>query len=124
VDHQEVDPRQLEPFEALVDRTLEVARREPIEPDLCGEEDVLALEPRGAHAFADLALIAVHLCGIEMAITEMQRRLDQFDAEIFLERQGAEAGDGNARAVTFDDLHAEFLALLPGLLALAYSIDD
>ena len=48
------------------------------------------LMPERAHAGADFALVAVVLRGVEMAIAEMQRRLDQVDAQILLQRHGAE----------------------------------
>jgi hypothetical protein len=40
-----------------------------------------------------------------MPVTEVQSRLDQFDAQIFLERHGAKPDSGNARAMTFNHLH-------------------
>ena len=101
MDHQQIDPGQGELLEALVDRALEIARRQPGEPDLGGEKNLVALEARTADAGADLALIAVHLCGVEMAIAEMQGRLDQFDAKILFQRHGAEPEGGYPRAMQF-----------------------
>src|SRR5580692_4809477 len=104
MDQQQIDPRQLEPLEALVDRALEVAGRQAVEPDLCGDEDVLARHAGGAEAFADFALIAVVLRGIEMPVAEMQRRLDQLDAQIVLQRHGAEPDHRDFGAMTFNDM--------------------
>src|SRR5580692_1299913 len=105
MDQQQIDPRQLEPLQALIDRALEVARRQAVEPNFCGDEDVLARHAGGAEAFADFALVAVVLRGIEMPVTEMQRRLDQLDAQIVLQRHGAEPDHRDSGAMTFDHVH-------------------
>ena len=76
MNHQKIDEGQTEFLQALVDRTLEIARRQPIEPDFGGEKDVLALEAGAAQTGTDFALIAVHLRGVEMPVAELQRRLD------------------------------------------------
>ena len=114
VDQQQIDEGQLKPLQALIDRALEIAGGEPVEPDLGGEKDILALDPRGAHAGADLALVAVILRSVEVAIAEMQRRLDQLDAQIFLQRHGAETDDRNTRAMTFNHMTFNHLhSMLP-----------
>ena len=105
MDHQQIDPRQLEPLQAFVDRALEIARRQAVEPDFCGDEDVLARDAGGAEAFADFALVAVLLRGIEMPVAQMQRRLDQLDAQTVLQRHGAEPDDRDFGAMTFDHVH-------------------
>ena len=48
VDHQQIDPRHREPLQAFVDRALEVARREPVEPHLGGDEESSRLTPDAA----------------------------------------------------------------------------
>ena len=105
MDQQQIDPWQLEPLQAFVDRTLEVARRQAVEPNFCGDEDILARNAGGAEAFADFALVAVVLRGVEMPVAEMQRRLDQLDAQIVLQRHGAEPDDRDFGAMTFDHVH-------------------
>ena len=89
MNHEKIDERQAKLLDAFIDRALEVAGREPVEPDLGGEKDVLALEARAAHAGPDLALVAVHLRGVEMAIAKVKGRLHQFDAGIVIERHRA-----------------------------------
>src|SRR5580700_2445528 len=104
MDQQQIDPRQLEPLQALIDRALEVARRQAVEPDFCGDEDVLARHTGSTEAFADFALVAVILRGIEMPVAQMQRRLDQLDAETVLQCHGAEPDDREFGAMTFNDM--------------------
>ena len=65
-----------------------------------------ALEAYAKQTSADFALIAVHLRGVEMPIAELQRRLDQIDAQILLQRHSAETEHWNARAVRFNDVHS------------------
>ena len=90
VDQQQIDPRQTEPLQAFIDRALEIARRQAVEPDFGGDEDLFALDAGGAQAVAHLALVAIHLRGVEMPVAQMQRRLDHFDAQILFERHGPE----------------------------------
>ena len=113
MDHQEIDPRQVEALQAFVDRTLEIAGRQPAEPDLGGQEDLIARQAGSAQAGTDLALVAVHLRRIEVAIAEMQRGFDQFDAQILLERHGAEADGGNTCPMTFNHTHPQLLRPSP-----------
>src|SRR5579883_1377476 len=80
VNHQQVDPGQTKLLQAYVDRALEIARRQAIEPDLGGEKHVFTLEPAAAQARSDLALVAIHLRGVEMPVAELQSGLDQLHA--------------------------------------------
>ena len=105
MDQEQIDPRQLEPLQAFIDRAFEIARRQAVEPDFCGDEDVLARHAGGTQAFANFALVAVILRGIEMPVPEMQRRFDQLDAQIVLQRHGAEPDDRDFGAMTFDHIH-------------------
>src|SRR5271156_5541257 len=50
VDHQEIAPRQSELLQTFIDRALEIAGREPVEPDFCGDEDVFALDAGAPYA--------------------------------------------------------------------------
>ena len=110
VNHQKIDEGQTELLQAFVDRTLEIAQRQTIEPDFGGDKDILALEAGAAQGIAqtlaDFALIAVHLRGVEVPVAELQRRLDQLDAKVLLQRHGAETEHWNARAVRFNDVHS------------------
>ena len=45
-------------------------------PDLGGDEHFIAADAGGPHAVADLALVVVDLGGVDVAIAESQRLLD------------------------------------------------
>jgi hypothetical protein len=62
---------------SLVDLLLEVVGREMRGPDFGGHKDLVALDLGGAQAFADLALVFINLRGVDVAIAEPQRLLDQ-----------------------------------------------
>ena len=59
----------------------------------------------GAHAFADLAFVLVDLRGVDVAIAELDRLLDQAGAGASAQLPGAEPDRGNFCAVGLDELH-------------------
>ena len=77
---QQIDLAQPQPHQAIARRALELARGEMARPDFRGHEHVVALGARGAKAFANLALVFVELRGIDVAIAEPQRLLDDAGA--------------------------------------------
>src|SRR5207245_1373914 len=64
----------------------------------------------GAQAVADLALVLIDLGGIEVAIAEPQRLLDQPRATAAAQLPGAEPDRGDFGAVGFDKKHGRVLA--------------
>ena len=86
-------------------------------PDLGGEEDVVARHAGGAHALTDLALIVVHLRGVDMPVSEPQRLLDEPGASAATQLPGAKPDCRNARTTGLDhlhdDLHDPFRAITP-----------
>jgi len=98
VDQQEVEGRHAELAETLIDRAFKVARRQAVVPYLGDEKNLLALDPGGGEPLPDLALIAVHLRGIEMAIAVPQRRADDIDAGCVPELHGSQSKDRDGGA--------------------------
>ena len=78
-------------------------------PDLGGHEQFVALDSRGAQAVADLALVLIDLRGVDMAIAEPQRLLDQTRAGSSAQLPGAEPDRGDVGAVGLDELHGRIL---------------
>src|SRR5438105_12099250 len=83
MNEEKVHGRKPEPFQALVDRALEITCREAIEPYLGGDEDFLTLDAGRAQPLADLALVAVHLGSVEMPVALPQGRRDDGDTSTF-----------------------------------------
>ena len=102
VQQQQVDLAQPQPHQAIARRALELARGEMARPDFGGDEHVVALDARGAQAFADLALVVVHLRGVDVAIAEPQRLLDDAGAGAAAQFPGAEPEQRNPRAIGLD----------------------
>ena len=71
-------------------------------PDLGGDEHLVARQTGGAQPFAYLALVVVHLRGVDMPIAEPQRLLDDAGAGASAQIPGAETGKRDAGAFGFD----------------------
>ena len=95
VQQQKIDLGQAQPGQALLGRAFEVVRGEMIGPDFCGDEHLVARHAGGAQPLADLALVLVDLRGVEVAIAEPQRLLDQPRADASAQLPGAEPDRGN-----------------------------
>ena len=80
-------------------------RREMAGPHLCGDEHLVAGNAGGAQPFADFTLVLVDLRGVDMAIAEPQRLLDQPRAGAPAQLPGAEPDCGNFDAFGLDELH-------------------
>jgi hypothetical protein len=111
VQQQQVDERKIELRKALFNRILKITRREFIPPHLRGYEDLFTRNLRSFQAFSDLALIAIHLRGVDVAIALLQRRRHDLDARLVLQPHRAEAEGWNPGALIFNDVHA---GSLPG----------
>src|SRR5471030_1579570 len=75
-------------------------------PDLGGDEHLVAADPRGAQAFADLAFVLIDLRGVDVAIAELERLLDQARAGSPAQLPGTEPDRGDFGAVGFNELHS------------------
>src|SRR6516165_8761997 len=78
-------------------------------PHLGGDEHVAAPEARGAQRLADLALVVVHLGGVDVAVAEAERLLDRARAGAPAQVPGAEPDRGNLRTVRLDVHHGAIL---------------
>ncbi len=58
---------------------------------LAGDEHVGAIQSRGAHRFADLAFVAVHLRGVDVAIADLQRCADRVRGVLGIDLKDAES---------------------------------
>ena len=67
--------------------------------DLRGDEEFLARYPRGRKGGADLRLVAVHLCGVDVAVSGIERAAHRVVGVGRGDFVGTEAqnGDGGAR---------------------------
>ena len=104
VQQQQIDLREPQPRQALLGRALEFARRKVRRPYLRGDEHLVSCDAGSAHAFADLALVVVHLRGVDVAVAKAQRLFDQARAAATTQVPGAETDHRDAGAVGFDDL--------------------
>src|SRR6185437_6644728 len=80
--------------ETLLDRTFEIARRQQRRLYLGGDHHLVALAG-GAHALAHFPLIIVHLRGVDVAVADADRLLDQPRAIASAQRPGAETDQRN-----------------------------
>src|ERR1700733_5070589 len=81
-----------------------------VAPDFGGDEHRVALDARRAQALADLALVAIHLGGIDMAVAEAQGLLDDARTGALAQVPGTEADRRNPRAVGGDIGHRHRVA--------------
>src|SRR5665647_403302 len=76
-------------------------RREPLRLHLGGDHHLRA-QARGAHALADRGFVVVHLRGVDVAIADADRLLDQTRAIAPAQGPGAEANDRNLETLGLD----------------------
>src|SRR5258708_36884257 len=105
---QQIDLGKAQPGQALLGRSLEVIRREMGGPDLGRDEHIVASHSRSAQALADLAFVVIDLRGVDVAIAEPQRLLDQTGAGSPAQFPGAEPDRGNFGAVGLDEMHGTY----------------
>src|SRR5471032_1788349 len=91
MDQQELDKVDLERGEAVIHRSRKVKSAQIFVADLGGEEDVLALDARGAHRLADRSLGAVFAGGVYVAVTGPERRENGIGRQAAGQRRRAEA---------------------------------
>src|ERR1043166_4872829 len=86
--------------QTLLHRALEIVRREIGRLHFGRHHDVSAFDTRGAHALPDRRLVAVHLRGIDMAVTNAERLLGA--ASGITQRPSAEANNRDLEPFGFD----------------------
>ncbi len=70
---------------------------------LGGQENVFALDAGLAQPLAHFLFVAVEPRSVDVAVTHLQRVFDRVDAEIALERHGAEADLRDTAPVSLND---------------------
>ena len=83
-------------------------------PDYRVELTSLDLMDVGAHATADLFLVAAMGRGIEMAIARPDRAFDRLRAGVFLQPHRAEADNRDTRAMRLDEFHGCLRGIVAG----------
>ena len=106
---QQIDFGKPQLGQALLGGSLEIVRREMGGPDFGCHEHIVALDPGSAQALADLAFILIDLRGVDVAIAEPERLLDQARAGSPAQLPGAEPDRGDFCAIGFDELHSRVL---------------
>src|SRR6266436_5765209 len=101
--------------QALLGRSLEIIRRKMGGPDLGRDEHIVASHSRSAQALANLAFVLIDLRGVDVAIAEPQRLLDQTRAASPPQLPGAAPDRGHFGAVGFDELHRTY-SCKPGFI--------
>jgi hypothetical protein len=102
---QEIDLGHAQLHQPLLGGAGEIARREMRRPDLRGDENVVAFEAGGARPLAHVALVVIHLRGVDVAVAEPQRLLDDARAGAALQFPGAQPEERNAGAMRLDYRH-------------------
>ncbi len=105
VQQQQIDLGQAQLAQAFLGGSFQIVRREVGGPHLGGDEHVLAPDARGAQAFADLALVLIGLRGVDVAIAQPERLLDQSRAGSSAQLPGAQPDRGNFGAIGLDIQH-------------------
>jgi hypothetical protein len=122
VQQQQVDVGHAQADQAFFGGAFEIVRSEMRGPDLGGHKHLVAADSRCAQALADLPLVLIDLRGIDMAVTEFQRLLDDARATAAAQLPGAKPDRRDLCAVSLDELH-EFNTLTdPAALCRAGSV--
>ena len=103
VDQQQVDHVEPQLRQTFLHRAFEIVRRQQRRLHLGGDHHLGALA-RGAHALAHFGLVAVHLRGVDVAIADADRLLDQPRAVAPAQRPGAEANDRDLESLGLNHL--------------------
>ena len=103
VDEEEVEVVEAQGRQAGVERPEDVVALEPVVVQLAGDEDLVARDPGLADGQADLALVAVHLRGVDVPVADLERRGRGLDGVLGLDLEDAEAQLGDLDAVVQGD---------------------
>jgi hypothetical protein len=111
VHEQQIDVLGLELLEALAGRAEDVVVGETAGAHLGDEEDLLAVYARVSYAAPDLALVGIHLGGVDVPVAQSEGAFDGPDALLTGESPGAQAQRGNF--LTLDRLVLQMNFLSP-----------
>src|SRR5262249_121021 len=95
-----------QPHQAVLGGAFELARSKMRWPDLGGDEHRVALDVGRAQALTHLALIVVHLSGVDVAIAEPQRLLGEPRAGAPAQVPGPETDERNPGGLGLDHVDA------------------
>src|SRR5260370_6627549 len=73
---QQIDLGKAQLCQALLCRSFEIIWRKMGGPDFGRDEHIVAPDPRSAQALADFAFVLIGLRGVDVAVAEPQRPLD------------------------------------------------
>src|SRR6185503_9703601 len=105
MDEEKIDLIELEVRQTVARRTLEILRPQIARPDLGRDEHLAARHAGGPQAIANVALVAIHRSGVDVAIAKLEGLLDHSRAGFPAQVPGAEPDQRNAGAVGFNGLH-------------------
>ncbi len=105
MDQRQIDLIEPQPPEARLDRPLQIALGQIGEPDLGGDEDIVADNAAGAQPLAHRRLVFIHRGRIQMAVASAQGARDKLGAGVALQRPGAEPNRRHLRAICRDIVH-------------------
>ena len=94
--------RQTEPFQAALDRRLEVARSKVTVTHLGGQENLVARNAGFSNPLSNLGLVVVEDGGVDMTVAHLEGRADCLDTDVALQRHGSEPDGRNPRTPHFD----------------------
>src|ERR1700754_1877686 len=95
--------------EALLGGTFKIVRREMGGPDLGRNKHIVAPDPGRVQALADFAFVLIDLRGVDVAVTEPHRLLDQTGAGAPAQLPGPQPYRRNLCAVGLDGPHRRVL---------------
>ena len=99
---QQIDFAEAQPRQTIARRAFEIARREMIGPNFGRDKNFAALDAGRAQALADIALVVIHLGGVDMPVAEAQRLLDDARAGAAAQFPGAKPDQRNVCAIRRD----------------------
>jgi hypothetical protein len=91
VDEEEVEVVAVQRGQRLLEGPAGIVGPVETVAELAGDEDVGPGEPAGADGLADLALVAVHLGGVDVAVADVEGFADGADGVLRIDLEDAEA---------------------------------
>jgi hypothetical protein len=101
---EQVDFGEPQSRQALLRGTLKIAWSKVRRPDLRGDESLVTADAGGVQPLSHLAFVVVKLRGIDVAIAEPQRLLDDTGTGTPAQLPGAEPNERNAGTVRLDNV--------------------
>src|SRR5262249_29950266 len=105
MDQQEIDVRQFQVRQTLVDHLDEICGPQMLLPHLGADEYPFAFDSRLAQPLAVFFFVSIEGRGVEVVIADLQRRLDCLYADVVLQGHSAKTDDRDTSTMGFDDFH-------------------